>query len=248
MKTLFSVLSSALTPSNLEDLTNDPRHRSFYTLSKTHHPDLNPSDPTAAQRFHRLSTAYHVLATPESRQTYDRETFQHTSHQAHRSHPSGSYHSTNPAGGRSPSGLSRRRSQFHGPPASFYRSGGWGAHSAKRKEAHENPSHAHAYADSATGAGGMGPGQDPMGHSNDVPHFDREGHFRTGENQRRRRERLGGSGASGWSTIDSDADVPPSLFTSFWSVGLIMAVGIGIPVWLIERRMHRGWSKGKAEE
>lgn len=36
--------------------------------------------------------------------------------------------------------------------------------------------------------GGMGPGQDPFGHRDDVPHFDKEGHQRTGRHNDRRRE------------------------------------------------------------
>ena len=42
----------------------------------------------------------------------------------------------------------------------------------------------------------MGPGQSPLGWENDVPHFDREVHFRTQEQQdlrrRRRMEESGG--------------------------------------------------------
>ena len=41
-----------------------------------------------------------------------------------------------------------------------------------------------------TGAGGgFGPGQGPLGWDNDVPHFDRKGHFRTQEQQDQRRRR-----------------------------------------------------------
>jgi len=34
----------------------------------------------------------------------------------------------------------------------------------------------------------MGPGQDPFGHGDPVPHFDRESHERTGRNHEQRRE------------------------------------------------------------
>lgn len=135
--------------------------------------------------------------------------------------PHGSYHSSNPAGGRAPSGLSRRRGTFRGPPPSFYRSGGWGAQGDKRRKAHEESTGTGpgAAAGGASGAdsssadqqdrdqqqaygpgansgpwggsygqyGGMGPGDDPYGHREEVPHFDKESHTRTHQRQDRRR-------------------------------------------------------------
>ncbi|KAK7951780.1 Chaperone protein DnaJ [Apiospora aurea] len=175
--------------------------RSFYSLSKSNHPDHNHSDPAASKRFMRISEAYTTLSSPEKRTRYDRDVL-NLHHPARRA---GSYSSTatttNPAGGRPASGLSKRRSAFRGPPPSFYRSGGWGAHSAKRSAAHESSTGSRSRSRSrrrrqgdhhndgawATGggpgatAGGMGPGQDPFkGSQDDVPHFDREGHERTG--------------------------------------------------------------------
>ncbi|KAH8893265.1 DnaJ-domain-containing protein [Thozetella sp. PMI_491] len=168
--------------------------KSFYKLSKTHHPDHNPSDPAASQRFMRISEAYGVLSHGDKRARYDRDVLRIHSHpHAHVHARQGSYHSTNPAGGRPPSGLSKRRGTFTGPPPSFFRSGGWGAHGEKRKQAHdESTGGAAAGGSPGTGAGsggwagagqwgGMGPGQDPYGHHDDVPHFDREGHERTGQ-------------------------------------------------------------------
>ncbi len=46
---------------------------SFYALSKTHHPDHNPSDPHAPRRFMRISEAYTVLSHAEKRAAYDRD-------------------------------------------------------------------------------------------------------------------------------------------------------------------------------
>jgi hypothetical protein len=126
--------------------------RSFYALSKATHPDHNQHDPAAAgRRFVRISEAYSVLSSAERRAAYDRDVLRlhdrqrggaagahghgHHHHQHHRG--GGSYSSTGPAGGRPASGLSRRRGTFHGPPPSFYRNGGWGAHQAKRSQAHE---------------------------------------------------------------------------------------------------------------
>ncbi|KAK8138956.1 hypothetical protein PG984_002336 [Apiospora sp. TS-2023a] len=197
--------------------------RSFYTLSKTQHPDHNRSDPAASKRFMRISEAYTTLSSPEKRTRYDRDVLNlHHPHEAHPGRRGGSYSSTttNPAGGRPASGLSKRRSAFRGPPPSFYRSGGWGAHSAKRSAAHESSTGGAGNSDAsssqrhpggendgtwATGgfgpgatAGGMGPGQDPFkGSQEDVPHFDREGHQRTGRRTEearttRRRMRMDG--------------------------------------------------------
>lgn len=60
-------------------------------------------------------------------------------------------------GGRPASGLSRRRTAFRGPPPSFYRSGGWGASGAKRKEnAYTAGSGAGPNSDAGAGAGGSG--------------------------------------------------------------------------------------------
>jgi len=165
--------------------------RRFYALSKTHHPDHNPTDPHAGRRFMRISEAYSVLGHADKRARYDRDVMRrHHNHGSPAPHR-GSYHSTGPAGGRPASGLSRRRGTFTGPPPSFYRSGGWGSQDAKRRAAHD---------DSTGGAGGsrmggMGPGQDPYGHKEDVPHFDRESHERTqqrGDERRARRRRAGG--------------------------------------------------------
>ncbi|KAI1658133.1 DnaJ-domain-containing protein [Daldinia decipiens] len=172
--------------------------KSFYSLSKSHHPDHNPSNPHASRRFMRISEAYSILSIPAKRAAYDRDTLR-LHHPPPSSHPHhrGSYSSTNPAGGRPASGLSRRRGTFQGPPPSFFRSGGWGAHGAKRRAAHDestgsssSTSHASSSSTSHTssagtgsfGAGGMGPGQTPFGRGaeDDVPHFDRVSHERTG--------------------------------------------------------------------
>ncbi|KAI1778692.1 DnaJ-domain-containing protein [Hypoxylon cercidicola] len=183
--------------------------KSFYSLSKTHHPDHNPSNPHAARRFMRISEAYSILSIPAKRSAYDRDTLRlHASHghghghgHGHHGGHHGSYSSTGPAGGRPASGLSRRRGTFQGPPPSFFRSGGWGAQSAKRRAAHDESTGGSSHSSSSAGtdsqqsakgtgtgtAGGMGPGQDPFGHGAEVPHFDRASHERTGRNIDRRR-------------------------------------------------------------
>ncbi|KAI0534982.1 hypothetical protein GGR58DRAFT_29492 [Xylaria digitata] len=170
--------------------------KSFYTLSKTHHPDLHDASGRrgAAKRFMRISEAYSILSSPTKRAKYDRDHMDlaHTTAYA-QAQRKGSYASTGPAGGRPASGLSKRRSTFQGPPPSFFRSGGWGAQSEKRQAAHEQSTGGAGSPGSGYGAGrgtmgGMGPGQDPFGHRDDVPHFDKESHQRTGRHSDRRRE------------------------------------------------------------
>ncbi|GAW16301.1 hypothetical protein ANO14919_057260 [Xylariales sp. No.14919] len=174
--------------------------KSFYNLSKSHHPDLHEATArrAAARRFMRISEAYSILSSPTKREKYDREhmNLAHSTTHAHVQRK-GSYASTGPAGGRPASGLSKRRGTFQGPPPSFFRSGGWGAHGEKRKSAHDDSTGGAGSPDGTnpgTGTagrgtmGGMGPGQDPFGHRDDVPHFDKEGHQRTGRNIDRLRE------------------------------------------------------------
>ena len=82
--------------------------------------------------------------------------------------------------------MSRRKTQFRGPPPSFYRSGGWGQQGPKRQTQGGTASSANG---TASQDGGLGPGQAQAGLNNDIPYFDREGHTRTHEQQDQRRRR-----------------------------------------------------------
>lgn len=213
-------------------------------MSKSHHPDLHPNDPEASKRFVRISEAYAVLHAPAKRASYDRDfarAYQQSSRQHGQAYPSGSFSSAaaNNPGGRSPSGLSRRRSQFRGPPPSFYRSGGWGAQGAKRAEHAARPSHAWETAGSAegqanegesVGAGqgmpGTGPGGFAHGLDDDVPHFDSKGHYqthstieRTRHRARRRATRVTGEG---------EHDTSSGIVLGFFTVSGILLFGVGI--------------------
>ncbi|KAF1970477.1 DnaJ-domain-containing protein [Bimuria novae-zelandiae CBS 107.79] len=166
--------------------------RQFYTLSKKHHPDHNASDPDASTRFVAISEAYHTLSSPEKRAKYDAQISRSQGHSQGHSHghthwarsahhaPSGSHFGSRPA-----SGLNKKRSTFRGPPPSFYKAGGYGAHAGKRAEyAQHQHQHQHATrtedtagagADSYGGFGeGYGPGQAGQGYG--VPHFDDRRH------------------------------------------------------------------------
>src|SRR5579883_1371328 len=46
--------------------------KTYKRLAKQHHPDLNPGDHTAEDRFKELAEAYGVLSDPEKRELYDR--------------------------------------------------------------------------------------------------------------------------------------------------------------------------------
>lgn len=148
-------------------------------------------------------------------------------------YPSGSYSSSGASysgpGGRPASGLSKRRTQFKGPPPSFFRSGGWGNQGAKRAESASRASHAHERASSAQGDStqdtppGTGPSGFTQGFSNDVPHFDRDGHFRTQDaverNKVKRRKGV---------PLDELRDTGPSMLFNFILMSGVLTLIFGI--------------------
>ena len=194
-------------------------------MSKAHHPDHNPNDPEASSRFVKISEAYVTLGNAQKRERYDRD-FQRAAGGHIQQEPRGSHSSSStPWGSRPASGLSRRRTQFRGPPPSFYRSGGWGTQGAKRQ----------SQADSAAGASGCGasmggvfrPSQAQAGWDNDVPHFDRNGHYRTQEQQESRRRRRQEKQAADYGGV-------PGVWINFVIIGGVVSLA-SLPFLLFER-------------
>ncbi|KAL9097183.1 MAG: hypothetical protein Q9165_000610 [Trypethelium subeluteriae] len=265
---------------NLSPLTSPPfpSNRQFYTLSKRHHPDLHPHDPDASPRFVAITTAYTTLSDPTSRRHYDASLFPASSSPSSASR-TGSFSSasasanSSPAGGRPASGLSKRRGTFRGPPPSFYRSGGWGAASAKRRAnagfrhggggegegsaggtsssssagggdaglgggggymgSTEGGTYAGAGGAFGAGsfsgfAGGAGAGGNGGGVDDEVPHFDRAGHFRTQQKVEGHRNRRGPVDAWG-NEIGGTGGGSGSLLMSFLVLTGVIAGCVMIP-------------------
>ncbi|XEV00411.1 hypothetical protein FSHL1_005698 [Fusarium sambucinum] len=234
------------------DATPAEIKKSFYSLSKTHHPDANRSDPNASSTFSLISESYTVLSDKSRRSAYDRDVLRLHHHPPQTAAQRGSYHS-HQAGGRAPSGLSRRRGTFRGPPPSFYRSGGWGDQVDKRRKAHEESTGGGGASSQEQGAshsrhqspwgdpfkphetashGGMGPGDDPFGHQNNVPHFDKEGHTRTHRREDERRKERWQKRAMG----DDDIEFEPqtSITGHFIIISGILATTLLAPLIYIQ--------------
>ena len=62
------------------EASQDDIRKAHRKLARKHHPDANPEDPRAEERFKQIQQAYEVLSNPEKRRKYDKEL--HTSSRA----------------------------------------------------------------------------------------------------------------------------------------------------------------------
>ena len=58
---------------------------SFRKLARKYHPDLNPGDKSAEEKFKQLQEAYDVLSDTKKRQMYDQVGFYSDNYQSRRS-------------------------------------------------------------------------------------------------------------------------------------------------------------------
>src|SRR5437764_5156343 len=49
--------------------------KAYRKLARKHHPDLNPGDKTADEKFKRIQEAYDILSDPKKKQMYDQYGF-----------------------------------------------------------------------------------------------------------------------------------------------------------------------------
>src|SRR5436190_3039117 len=50
----------------------DDISKAYRQLARKYHPDLNPDDPKAKEKFQQVQTAFDVLNDPKKREMYDR--------------------------------------------------------------------------------------------------------------------------------------------------------------------------------
>ncbi len=56
-----------------KDVNSEKLRSAYRAMAKKYHPDVNPGDKTAEEKFKEISEAYEVLSDTGKRETYDRE-------------------------------------------------------------------------------------------------------------------------------------------------------------------------------
>ncbi|EXJ59012.1 hypothetical protein A1O7_06443 [Cladophialophora yegresii CBS 114405] len=206
--------------------TKSELKRQFYILSKETHPDVNRQDPSAADRFAQISESYSVLADPDKRKRYDRDVMRAQQQQDRDRHGRGGSRSGTYAGHRPPSGLSKRRSVFKGPPPSFYAHGGASAARNKQQDARASAGADQEYAAGGGGGGGGGGGTFDAGAFSDDPNaaFDSRPTFKTQTHEDyRRMSRRQAELAAAQAAVEED-----NFWARFVVVSGIIALSVGI--------------------
>src|SRR6201990_1353179 len=57
------------------DASAEDIRKAYRKLARKHHPDLNPGDKAAEERFKKLQEAYDILSDPKKKQMYDQYGF-----------------------------------------------------------------------------------------------------------------------------------------------------------------------------
>src|SRR5580704_14071264 len=57
------------------DASADDIRKAYRKLARKHHPDLNPGDKAAEDRFKKVQEAYDILSDPKKKQMYDQGGF-----------------------------------------------------------------------------------------------------------------------------------------------------------------------------
>ena len=203
------------------DVSRKDLKKRFYELSKSTHPDMNRHDPKASERFAEVSEAYAVLANEEKRKKYDRDIMPNFSHtRSHRSERrDGRQQSGTYAGSRAPTGLSKRRGTFRGPPPSFYAQSGQSANPDKEEYARREQQ---AY--DAGQAGRFDPSQYATAGRWD-PDFNPDPVYKTqtAEDVRRQNRR-----AAEMAAAQAYAEEAGNFWARFIMVSAVVAFGVGI--------------------
>lgn len=95
-----------------KDASQEEIKKSFRKAARKHHPDVNPDDPGAEERFKEINEAYQVLSDPEKREKYDQFGSQWKQYQQAGGQPEDfnwSEWASQPGGGRPGAGYTTQR-------------------------------------------------------------------------------------------------------------------------------------------